>query len=198
VPLFLIANVLFFATESITGGTIFTTPLQSHLHTQPWSEFAPRLVEHRLREMGTTLELYTPVFDRAVALKARALIIFMAISFALLPWLMFFRKRLPVIAHAVFSLHVYAFLLLIFCVAAVIPPINAWFGGAGHASQSLDHAIAISLVVVSAAYLHFSIATVYGARGIGRSISTLVLTAGVIFIVLGYRFVLLLITLYTT
>jgi hypothetical protein len=81
VPLFLITNVLFFAVESMTGGTIFTTPLESHLHTQPWSDFAPQLVEHRLTEMSTTLELYAPVFDRAVALKARSLIIFMALSF---------------------------------------------------------------------------------------------------------------------
>ena len=33
VPLFLIANVMFFATESLTGGKIFTTPLDAHLHT---------------------------------------------------------------------------------------------------------------------------------------------------------------------
>ena len=32
VPLFLIANALFFAAESLTGGTVFTTPLESHLH----------------------------------------------------------------------------------------------------------------------------------------------------------------------
>lgn len=198
VPLFLIANVLFFAVESMTGGTIFTTPLHSHLHTQPWSGFVPGLVENRLSETGTTLELYTPIFDRAIALKARALIIFMAIAFAPLPLLVFRRQRLPAIAHAVFSLHVYAYLLLLFCVAAVIPPVNAWFGGAGHASESLDHGIAISLLVAAAVYLYFAIATTYGSRGILRVVSTLVLTAGVIFIVLGYRFVLLPITLYTT
>jgi Protein of unknown function (DUF3667) len=34
--LFLIANVLFFAIESLTNSTIFSTPLDSHLHKQPW------------------------------------------------------------------------------------------------------------------------------------------------------------------
>src|SRR6476646_10341892 len=37
VQMFLMANALFFGIESLTGGTIFTTPLDSHLHNQPWS-----------------------------------------------------------------------------------------------------------------------------------------------------------------
>ena len=44
VSLFLVTNVLFFATESLTGGTVFSTPLESHLHTQPWSPLAQALV----------------------------------------------------------------------------------------------------------------------------------------------------------
>lgn len=198
VSLFLIANVLFFATESLTGGKIFTTPLDSHLHTQPWSDFAPQLVDHRLNEMQTTIDAYAPVFNQAVALKARSLIIFMALSFAFLPALVFIRSRLPLIAHAVFSLHFYAFLLLLFCIGTAIPPVQAWFGGDGFDSQPLDHFIAGSLVVAGALYLYFATGTVYGARGIVRALKTAVLSAGMIVIVLGYRFVLLLITLYTT
>lgn len=198
VPLFLIANVLFFATESLTGGKIFTTPLDSHLHTQPWSDFAPQLVAHRLQAMQTTLDLYAPVFNQAVALKARSLIIFMALSFAFVPAIVFHRSRRPLVAHAVFALHLYAFLLLLFCVATAIPPVDVWFGGAGFASESLDHVIAIALVTASALYLYFATGTVYGARGVVRVLKTAALTAGVVIIVLGYRFVLLLITLYST
>src|SRR6185295_1667869 len=79
VPLFFIANVLFFATESLTCGQIFTTTLESHLHTQPWSDFAQSLVAHRLETLRSTLADYAPVFNQAVALKARSLIIFMAL-----------------------------------------------------------------------------------------------------------------------
>src|SRR6185503_10948830 len=46
VSLFLLINVLFFATESFTGGSVFTTPLASHLHTQPWSDIAAPMVSH--------------------------------------------------------------------------------------------------------------------------------------------------------
>jgi hypothetical protein len=198
VALFLIANVLFFAMESLTGSTVFTTPLDSHLHRQPWSEFAPQLVAHRLATLDTTLEQYAPVFDRAVALKARSLIICMALFFAFAPMLVFLRSNRPLVTHAVFSLHFYAFLLVLMCVAIAIQGIDGWRGGGGVANEALDHVLAVSLLVASAVYLFFSTGAVYGARGAVRVLKTLVLTVAVGAIVLGYRFVLLLITLYTT
>jgi hypothetical protein len=197
VPLFLLANVLFFAAESLTGGKIFTTPLDSHLHTQPWSEFASGLVLNRVAALHSTLELYAPVFDRAVALKARSLIIFMALFFALMPMIAFVGSKRPLAVHAVFSLHLYATLLLLFSVATAIPPFDSMMGGSGFASETLDKILSISLVILIAAYLYIAIGAVYGARGVGRVLKTAVLTTGVAAIVLGYRFVLLLVTLYT-
>jgi uncharacterized protein DUF3667 len=198
VPLFLIANVVFFAVESLIGSQVFTTHLDSHLHTQPWSEIAPQLVQRRLAALHTTLELYAPAFDQAMALKARSLIIFMALFFALVPMLVFLRSRRPLVAHAVFALHFYAFLLLPLCVAAFIQAVDGWVGGFGFTYDSLDHFLSISLLVVSAVYLYFAIGAVYGSRGIARIAATLVLTVFVGAIVLAYRFALLLITLYST
>ena len=138
VPLFLISNVVFFAVESLVGSKVFITPLDSHLHTQPWSPFAPWLVNHRLASLHTTLELYAPAFDQAIALKARSLIIFMALFFSLVPLLVFLRRRRPLVAHAVFSLHFYAFLLLPMCVAAFIEAVEGWVGGFGFTHEVLD------------------------------------------------------------
>jgi hypothetical protein len=129
--MFLIANVLFFAMESLTGGTVFTTPLDSHLHKQPWSGVAESLVSDRLQTLRTTLDIYAPEFDRAVARNARSFIILMALSFALLPRIMFPRSRSPFVTHAVFALHLYAFMLLLFCVATTLPAVNLFVGGAG-------------------------------------------------------------------
>jgi len=100
VPLFLMANVLFFATEALLGGQVFNTPLSSHLRTQPWSPLAATLVTQRLADLDTTLALYAPVFDSAVALHARSLIILMALSFAPLPWIVFARRGKPAATHA--------------------------------------------------------------------------------------------------
>jgi hypothetical protein len=198
VPLFLIANALFFATESLTGGTVFTTPIDSHLHTQPWSRVAEVLVSHRLEAMRTTLDIYAPVFDHAMARNARSLIIFMVLSFVAVPSLAFYRSRSPLGAHAFFSLHVYAFLLLLFCVATAVPPVDLWFGGAGSATSGLDHAISIALLLACGMYLHVATGKVYGATGVSRVLKVVALTVAVASIVLGYRFVLFVITLYTT
>jgi hypothetical protein len=198
VPLFLIANVVFFTIESLVNSKVFITPLDSHLHTQPWSGFAPQLVQDRLAALHTTMQAYAPVFDQAMAMKARSLIIFMALAFAAVPMLVFLRSRRPLIAHAAFSLHFYAYLLPLLCVAALIEAANRWAGASGIDSEGLDHFISIALLVISAVYLYFAIGQVYGARGVARVLATLVLTVFVGAIVLGYRFALLLITLYGT
>jgi hypothetical protein len=198
VPLFLIANVLFFAIEALSGGTLFTTPLDWHLHRQPWSGFAPQLVADRLAVTHTTLEQYAPLFDRAVATHARSLIIFMALFFALVPMLIFMRSHRPVVAHAVFSLHLYSFMLMLFCVVTVIPALSAFMGGPGFESSALDYTLSLSLLAVCALYLFFAVRAVYDVRGVARVVSTLVLTTAVGAIVLGYRFFLFIVTLYTT
>ena len=198
IRLFLMANVLFFTIESLTGGKIFTTPIDAHLHTQPWSPLAGWLVAHRLETTRLTLDLYAPTFDHAVALNARLFIIFMALSFAPVLAIVFHRSRRPVAAHTVFSFHLYAFMLLLFCVATVIPPIDRWLGGARFASEPLDYTLSIALLIGCAVYLYVAIGAVYGVTRISRAFKALALTVGVASIVLGYRFVLLLITLYST
>jgi hypothetical protein len=121
----------------------------------------------------------------------------MALSFAPVALIAFHRRRRPLVVHALFSLHLYAFMLLLFCVATSIPPMNLWFG-AGLTSDGLDHTLSIGLVAACAVYLHIATKVVYGASGAIRILKVLALTVGVAGIVLGYRFVLFLITLYST
>jgi hypothetical protein len=110
--LFLIANVLFFAFQWLTGTNIFSSTLDSHPHHQDWNELARSLLAQRLEKTHTPSELYAPVFDHAVVLYAKSLIVLMTMPFALLLPLVFFRERRPFMAHMVFSLHLYTFLLL--------------------------------------------------------------------------------------
>jgi hypothetical protein len=198
VALFLLLNVIFFATESLTGGKVFTTPLESHLHTQPWSDAIQNLVARNLEARHTTLSAYAPVFNQAVALNARSLIIFMAGFFSLAPAIVFRRSSQPPVVHLVFALHFYAFVLLLLCIATTIPVISVWFGGAGLESETLDHAISIGLLFLSAVYLYLSASAVYRDRGAILFVKTIALTFAVAVVLLGYRFMLLLITLHST
>ena len=118
--------------------------------------------------------------------------------FVAAPSLAFYRSRSPLGAHAFFSFHVDAFLLLLFSVATAVPPIYLWFGGAGSNSSRLDDAISIALLLVCGMYLYVATGKVCGATGVSRVLKVVALTVAVASIVLGYRFVLFVITLYTT
>ena len=114
--LFFVANVLFFAMQSLTNTNIVSSTLDSHLHHQDWYAVAQRLVSHRLETLQTTLDLYAPVFDQAIVLHAKSFLVLMVLPLAMLLPILFYRNRQPFVAHAVFSLHFYAFLLLLFCI----------------------------------------------------------------------------------
>ena len=195
--LFLIANVLFFAVESLTNSTIFSTPLDSHLHKQPWDGFAQGLVPNRLASLHTTLELYAPVFDSAAALNARTLVILMALAFAPLLSVVFYRKHRPVVVNVVFSLHLYAFGLLLFSGALVLVTVSVLFGGPGLASETFDKTLSVALMIACATYLYAATGAVYGEVRVVRILKVVALTVAVAAIVLGYRFALLVITLYS-
>jgi hypothetical protein len=196
--LFIVANALFFAIQSMTSTNIFVSPLDSHLNHQDWSELAQSLLAQRLAATHSTLERYAPVFDRAVVLNAKSLVILMVLPFAVLLPLMFFRRRQPFMAHVVFSLHLYAFLLLLFSVALLAAGVHMLFGGAGLKSARVDNVLTVINLVACVAYLYLATGPVYGATGAMRCLKALVLAVAVGVIVLGYRFALFLITLYGT
>lgn len=196
--LFLIANVIFFALQWLTGETVFSSSLASHLHHQDWSNLAQSLVSRKLQRTHTTLQVYAPVFDRAVVLNAKSLIVLMTLPFAAVLPLVFWRRHRPVMAHVVFSLHLYTFLLLFFCLALAAAKLSALLGFGGLEAPGVDNVLSAVNVLACALYLFAAMGPVYGASGVLRWAQTLVLTMAVGAIVVGYRFVVFLVTLYTT
>ena len=73
-----------------------------------------------------------------------------------------------------------------------------WLGGAGFTSDGLDRVISLTLLLACAIYLYVATGTVYGAHGVLRVVKVSTLTLAMATIVLGYRFALLLVTLYST
>jgi len=196
--LFLVANVVFFAMQSLTRTRILSSPLHSHLHDQDWAALAQTLVAHRLERLHTTLDLYAPVFDQAAVLNAKSLIVLMALPFALLLPAVYPRNRLPFVAHVVFSLHVYAFLLLLFCASLALAGLETLSGGAGLSSSWMDFVLTALILACCATYLYRATGRVYGARGGTRIAKAALLALSVGVLVPGYRFAIFLVTLYTT
>ena len=196
--LFLVANVLFFAMESLTHSTIFSTPLDSQLHNQPWSDFAQWLVPYRLMSTNTSVASYAPNFDRAIALNARSLVVLMSLAFVPFLAIVFYRSGRPFVINIVFSLHLYAFVLIIFSAVLTITAVIGLLGGPGLTSASVDSVSSIGLLLACGAYLYAATGVVYDAKGLVRFMKAIALTVVVASIVLAYRLGLFVITLYTT
>ena len=197
--IFILANVLFFFLQSFSEMLIFTSPLDARLHRGLDFEttYGPALVNARLAATGRTFEQYAPVFNQAVAVNAKSLIGLMVPLLALPLPLVFWRKR-PLAVHVVFSLHFYAFFLLLLCVPVVAMMIDKAVGGTGAMSQPVDDATSIALVIATLVYFYTAIGRAYDARGAARGVQAAILTVVVAAIFLVYRMALLPITLYTT
>jgi Protein of unknown function (DUF3667) len=196
--LFLIVNVLFFACQSLSSQKIFATPLASHLSGQDWSELARDLTGARLTARHVTVAAYAPVFDHAAASNAKSLVILMAVPFALLLPLLFLRSGRAFAAHIVFALHFYSFQLLLFCAALLVLLLRGWLGGAQQLTPALDTGVFAVLLLLAAIYLYFAVRRFYAARGARLVACVVVLVLAVGAAIPAYRFVLFLITLYST
>jgi Protein of unknown function (DUF3667) len=195
--LFLIANVAFFAVQSLTRTKVFSSTLDSHLHRQDWSDLAQQLVSQRLEATHRTLDRYAPLFDQAVVLNSKSLVILMVVPFALLLPIVFLRSRRPFATHVVFSLHLYAFLLLLFCVALAVAAVDVLLGGAGLDSARMDNVLTVINLLACAMYLYAATGPVYAESGAAtRVLKACGLALAVGAIVLGYRFLIFLFTLY--
>jgi hypothetical protein len=120
------------------------------------------------------------------------------VPFALLVAALSWRKRMPSLLHAVFALHFYAFLLLLMCVASVALALDRLLSGSRLESPFFDHALSIGVLAACMVYLSFALARVYRLARWTLWSTTIALTCAVAAIFMGYRFILLPITLWTT
>ena len=197
-PLFLFANVLFFAIQSLTNTNVFSSTLESHMHHQDWSALASALVARRLEVEGVSLESFAVAFDQAVILHAKSLIIAMVVPFAALLPVACRGTRHPFGVHFAFALHLYTMLLLVFCVGVAAAQVAVWSGGAGLASPRFDAVVSVLNLLVCGMYLYAAIGRVYGGRPAVRILAATLLAIAAAAIALGYRFALFVLTLYTT
>lgn len=196
--LFLIANVLFFALQWVTSENVFSSSLDSHLHHQDWSDLAQSQLARRLTAAHMNLEQYAPQFDRAVVTNAKSLILLMVLPFTLLLPLVLLRERRPFMTHVVFALHLYTFLLLVFCVALLAAKLSGWLGWGGLDAPMVDNVLSVINLAACTTYVYLALGPAYGATGAMRAGKALLLAFAVAAIVIGYRFALFFITLYTT
>ena len=199
--IFLVANLAFFFVQILSGLALFSVPLSEHLEHQRYSGFAQRLVAHRIAASGTTLGQYTPLFEHAEGLYAKTLILVMLPIFAIGAGLAFIDRRRPAVAHLVFAIHYYAFLLV--ALSVLFPVMGGILLGLHRLGTPMNGAVLdwIALTIEAAlciGYLARSSTVVYGTGPVRSWLSAAVLTFATLQILYGYRLVLFLVTFWTT
>jgi hypothetical protein len=198
VGLFLVGNAVFFGVQSLTQSKILSSSLASHLHRQDWSELARHMVAGRLAVSGKSLAAYSTVFDAAAVFNAKALVILMVIAFAPIVGLIYKSRHKPVGAHVVFALHLYTFVLMLLSVSLLVAHGEMLLGGDGLQSDLVDHVLALFNLAACGTYIYLALGPVYGAQGRWRVAQAAFLAVTVAAVFTGYRFVIFLITLYST
>lgn len=196
--LFVLANLVFFALQSATDLRVFATDLERQVGGSEGTDVGRAMIHQYLDEHKLTLETYAPIYDQAVAVHARSLIGLMVLPFALFLPLIFWKKKRPFAVHVVFSLHFFAFVLLVYSLPAAGIAVANIVAKQAHWSPLIDDILTVAILILLGGFLYHAIKSVYDARGIAGGVQTLLLTVAYMLCFLGYRFALVPITLYTT
>jgi hypothetical protein len=199
--IFLVANLIFFFAQVFSGFEVLTVPLDEHLYHQKYSSLAQSLATHHLAGAGKSIEQYAPVYNHAEALYSKSLIMLMLPLFAVAAGLLFVDKRKVAVTHLVFAIHFYAFLLV--CLTVLFPA----FGviaitldqfGVRLGGIAWDWIVSAIEVLLCVGYLVKASTTVYSVGTVRCGLSAAVLTFATLYILYVYRFILFLVTLWTT
>lgn len=189
--LFVFCNVIFFFVQPLTGFNTLTTPLHVHLHHLPYSPLARQIVGRTVNAKGVSAREYELLFNATIDAQARTLVVAMVPLLALLIAAM--HRRRYFVEHLVFSLHFFAFFLLLLpALAAALWVANAAAGavGAGAAWLGSDGVITTVLLALCGAYLFSGLRRIYGQGRLSSGWRAAVLAVGIMAVIQAYRFLL--------
>jgi len=112
--------------------------------------------------------------------------------------ILFPANPLPALTHAIFAVHTYVFVLILLCAGSLAVAVDHLVGGPALRSTAFDHVLSALLLAACVAYLHRAVARVYPDKSLHTGLRTAVLGMAIALIFMGYRFILLPITLWTT
>ena len=202
--IFLVMNVLFFVLQSALGFQVLSNDFGSHIGTwkrsgQFYSAIARPIAERRLAATGRTIEQYTDVFNHAVRVNAKGLVVAMVPLVGLVVLAFFPRGRYPLTTAIVFALHLLAFFLF---VEALLMPLLGVPAGVLLSALSVgwlwDPLISAVLLALCAAWIYKASQVVYGASAISGGLKAAGIAGLLVPVIIAYRFIIFLVTLFTT
>jgi hypothetical protein len=200
--LFILMNLFYFFATALNGWNTLSTNLETHVGWTQHQTIAKPMVEQKLTARGMTFEAYASVFDAKSRIQAKSLVILMVALFALGLAALRFGQGRYVAEHLVFSLHLYAFLMLYLSITSTAANGILWAlaRGAGFSPGyvALDLAISLILGAVFVWYVSSALRAT-GTRTWPAAMAQGVVLVGWMLAVLWlYRFLLFLVGFYTT
>lgn len=193
--LFLIANVVYFLSQSLTGFNAYTTPLSVHLNRSIHEDIARGMVRSRMAEGEEDYRVFETRFDDTAKTQAKSLIIVFAPFLALLVAGLERRRRLPFAVHLVFALHFLAFLML---AGAVLDPVLVLVERSRLVPQGwVSWANGAVYATLWSTYLFFAFRTAYSRTHAGAAVAAFASVAAFVVLLLGYRIMLFFTVFYT-
>jgi thiamine biosynthesis protein ThiS len=110
--LFFVTNLIYFVLQPLTGWSGLKGWLAVQTSALFYSGFASRMAAHHMAARGYTALQQNLAFDHAVNIQARSLVLLIVPLFAVVVWLLEWRKHRYFGEHLVFALHFTAFALL--------------------------------------------------------------------------------------
>jgi thiamine biosynthesis protein ThiS len=199
--IFFIANLIYFFLQPLTGWTGLKTPLYVHMHAAGYNSLATRLVAQRVAAKGISESKFAHAFDHVVDLQARSLVLLMVPMFALVLWLLEWRKKRVFGEHLAFALHFYAFwvITLFLVVFGLSKPVLLFLQHRGivFGESSLDHFLYLTGQALILVYLVPALRTFYHDKIGFAVVKTLALIVAMDYMMQLYRFILFLTALYS-
>ena len=210
VQLFLLANLAYFLLQPFSAYTGFNTPLDSQLTRQAYSSLLPvaAWVDAAAVRTGLDSAAFETLFNHQSELLARTLVFLMLPLFASTLALLMLGRDRSFVDHVVFTLHFYAFsLLVVHCAVLMVWPylvmgLAALASTTGQAPAWLADAANFLMEVgpdllFTAPWLYFAYRRFYDTGFFRASLTALASIVIVFLITVTYRAVLLLVTLAT-
>ena len=200
--LFFLVNVIYFLMLALGFFNTFNTPLKIHMNNTAHSGLASSMVEHRLADKNITLEEFEKKFDAKVNVLSRTLIILIVPIFAFALYLLFINKRKLYAENFIFSLNFLSWLLLykilfesllVLIIVSLGKAFNVYF-------QTIlsDGVMSIIFFTAMGIYSFIAVQRFYGESRLASFVKALIIPFIFLYTLFAYRFILFLVTFYTT
>src|SRR3954464_3402999 len=198
--LFIFLNVVYYFSLTLFSATTFTTPLATQLHMNNYyPTYANQQVNQKLQKEQVSYETLEQKYDKKTSVLSRTLIFALIPIFALVFYLLFFRKRRYIVEHAVIATHFWSFSLIL--LGVILPLFSVLLIRLSKALNSSpayvtnDAVTSSALQLCVAAYLFIMLRRAYAAKGWYCAVTALAIGWSFFHIVWLYRFLLFKLTL---